>query len=383
MEEKQIFKGSFPKILIIFVFLILFSLVFFLEIKDDMIDFEVYWKSGKRLALAENLYPPDDGHYVLKYIPFFAFIAYPFSLFSIQVSKALWYFISALFVFLFFHFSLEIIPEKKVKTLIILFIPGVTLLKFIIRELDLGQSNIFVGTLFLIGFNFLNYQKDFLSGLFLAFSFVVKPYSAISLPYLLLKKRFKPFIFLSFLILLFLILPSIVYGWEGNFQLFKGWLKTIYSSTPHLLVSNDNVSVMGMFSKWFGVGKLSFTLSIFTILILLLLFVLSVFKGKALKSPDPLEISILLILIPLLSPQGWDYVFLLSLPSLMILVNSFKELPFTLKILIAISFFTIGFSLFDLMGRRAYEKFMEISVITIAYFAIIFSLFYLRMKRIA
>lgn len=376
-------KGSFPRILVIFVFLILFSLIFFLKIKNDMADFEVYWKSGKRLALAQDLYSPDDGHYTLKYIPFFAFLAYPFSLFPIQVSKALWYFISVLFVFLFFYFSLKIIPEKKVKTLIILFIPGLTLFKFITRELDLGQSNIFVGTLFLIGFDFLNCKRDFLSGLFLSLSFVAKPYSAISLPYLLLKKRFKPFIYLSFLILLLFFLPSIVYGLGGNFQLFKDWLKTIYLSTPHLLVSNDNVSIMGMFSKWFGVGKLSFTLSIFTILILLFLFVLSIFKGRTLKSPDPLEISILLILIPLLSPQGWDYVFLLSLPSLMILVNSFRELPLTLKALIAISFFTIGFSLFDLMGRKGYERFMEISVITIAYSAIIFSLFYLRMKRIA
>ncbi len=376
-------RRSFPRILILFIFFILFSLLFFVRIKDDMPDFEVYWKSGKRLSLAQDLYPPDDGHYILKYIPFFAFLAYPFSLFPLPVSKALWYFISVIFVFLFFHFSLKIIHEKKVKTLIILFISGLTFLKFITRELDLGQSNILLGTLFLMGFDFLNQRKDFLSGLFLSLSFVVKPYSAISLPYLLLKKRFKTFIYLSFLIILFFLFPSIVYGWGGNSQLIKGWLKTIYFSTPHLLVSNDNVSVMGMFSKWFGVGKISFLLSIFTILILLFLFILLILKGKTLKFPDPLEISILLIFIPLLSPQGWDYVFLLSLPSLMILVNSFRELPLSLKILIAISFFTIGFSLFDLMGREAYEKFMEISVITIAYFAIIFSLFYLRMKRIA
>ncbi len=365
---------------LLFIFLF-FS--FFLKIRYNMVDFEVYWKSGKRLTSVQNLYMPEDGHYVLKYIPFFSFLAFPFSFFPLPFSKAIWYFLSVIFVFLFFHFSFKIIPEKKVKTWIILIVSGLTLLKFIARELDLGQTNIFMGTLFLIGLDFLNSKKEFLSGLFLSLSFVLKPYSAISIPYLLLKKKFKTFFYLSFLILLFFILPSIVYGLKGNLRLVNDWLKTILSSTPHLLISNDNVSIMGMFSKWFGIGKLSSTLSIFTISIIFLAFILSIFKGKILKSPEPLEISLILTFIPLLSPQGWDYVFLLSLPSLMILINFYKELPIPLKILIAISFFTIGFSIFDLMGRNAYEKFMEISVITIAYFVIIFSLLYLRMKRIA
>jgi len=368
--------------LIVFLFIFL-SFFFFFKIRYNMVDFEVYWKSGKRLAAVQSLYIPEDGHYVLKYIPFFTFLALPFSLFPLPISKAIWYFLSVIFVFLFFHFSFKIIPERKVKTWIIILFSGLTIFKFIARELDLGQTNIFMGTLFLIGFEFLKSKKEFLSGLFLSLSFVVKPYSAISMPYLLLRKKFKPFLYLFFLILLFFILPSILYGLEGNWRLINDWLKTVFSSTPHLLLSNDNVSIMGMFSKWFGIGKISFTLSIFTILIFLLAFFLSIFKGKILKSPEPLEISLILTFIPLLSPQGWDYVFLLSLPSLMILINFYRELPVSLRIIIAISFFTIGFSIFDLMGRKAYEKFMEISVITISYFVIIFSLFYLRMKRIA
>lgn len=347
-----------------------------------MIDFEVYWKSGKRFASLQPLYVQEDGHYVLKYIPFFAFLIFPFSFLPLQISKAFWFYLSVSFLIIFFYFSLKLVPEKRLKKWIILPVSGIVIFKFMVRELDLGQTNIFMGALFLIGFDFLCSKKNFLSGLFLALSFVAKPYSAISLPYLLIKKRFLPLIYSTLLMISFLLIPSFFYGIKGNFSLIKSWLITIFSSASHLLISNDNVSVMGMFSKWFGIGNLSFILSILTILFLLFLFSVAVLKGKGSNSPDNLEISILLIFIPLFSPQGWDYVFLLSLPAVMIAINYYDKLPFALKIFIAISLITIGFSLFDLMGRKAYEKFMELSVITITYFVIIFSLFYMRIRKI-
>lgn len=369
---------------VLFILLVLFSIssLYFLRIKNDMIDFEVYWKSGKRFASVQSLYVQEDGHYVLKYIPFFAFLILPFSFLPLQISKASWFSLSILFLIIFFHFSLKLVPEKRLKKWIILLVSGIFILKFIVRELDLGQTNIFMGALFLIGFDFLYYRKNFLSGLFLALSFVAKPYSAISLPYLLIKKRFLPFIYSTFLMISFLLVPSFFYGIKGNFRLIRSWLATIFSSTPHLLFSNDNVSIMGMFSKWLGIGHLSLILSILTILFLLFLFTVAVLKGKGSNSPDNLEISILLIFVPLFSPQGWDYVFLLSLPAIMIAINYYDKLPLALKIFIAISLITIGFSLFDLMGRKAYEKFMELSVITISYFVIIFSLFYMRIRKI-
>ncbi|MGQ9619284.1 MAG: glycosyltransferase 87 family protein, partial [Candidatus Aminicenantia bacterium] len=211
----------------------------------------------------------------------------------------------------------------------------------------------------------------------------IKPYTAILLPYFLLKRKFKIFIFSLLFIFLFFLFPFLSYGFERNFQLIKDWLKTIFSSTPHLLISNDNVSIMGMFSKWLGIGSLSLLLSILTVIFLVSLFIYAVKKGKESKSPEHLEISILLIFIPLFSPQGWDYVFLLSLPAIMILVNNFSELPRFFRVLTATSFILVGLTLFDIMGRRAYEEFMRLSVITIAYFVIISSLFYLRIRKIA
>lgn len=376
-------RKSWWKNFSVFLFLFFISTLFFLRIKNEMVDFEVYWKSGKRIYSGQQLYVPEDGHYTLKYIPSFALFIVPLSFFPLPIAKGIWFFLSILFVFLFFHFSLKILPEKRLDKWKIFILSGLCVFKFIARELDLGQTNIIMGVLFLAGFYLARRGDNLLSGTFLALSFCAKPYSIVSLPYLLLKRKISSFLYLTFFIVILFLLPSLVYGFYGNFQLIKGWLHTIFSSTPHLLVSNDNVSIMGMFSKWFGVGKLSLILSIWVIFLLSVSFIWAMIKGRSLKDPEPLELSVILIFIPLFSPQGWDYVFLLSLPAVMILVNYYQEFPIILKILIPVTLFTIGFSLFDLMGRRAYEKFMEISVITIAYFVIIVSLFYLRFKKVA
>ena len=43
--------------------------------------------------------------------------------------------------------------------------------------------------------------------------------------------------------------------------------------------------------------------------------------------PEPLEVGLLLTMMPLISPQGWDYVFLLSTLAVMLLVNYSDQLP--------------------------------------------------------
>ncbi len=365
-------------------FLILLLSLFFFKVREDMKDFEVYWKAGNRIIRAEPLYRMEDGHYILKYIPSFALIVMPFGFLPLKVAKALWFFFSIISVIFFFLLSLELMPEKRLSTFLLIFISSLILLKFFARELDLGQVNIFMGITFLLGFSALQAKKDLLSGFFFSLSFVIKPYSAIILPYLFIKRKFFVFIISFIFMLFFLLLPSFIYGFKDNIQLINEWLNTIASSTsPLLILSNDNVSIIGMFYKWFGLGNLSLLLSIFTILFLISIFVFLLYLGKDLRSPDFFEISHLLIFIPLFSPQGWDYVFLLSLPAIMILINYFKEFNYYFRIVLAISFITIGFSIFDIMGRELYERFMKLSVITIAYFVIISSLVYLRIKKIA
>ena len=88
--------------------------------------------------------------------------------------------------------------------------------------------------------------------------------------------------------------------------------------------------------------------------------------------------SLLLALIPLLSPSGWDYTLLLSTPAIMCLINYFRDLPPGSRIVTGIALITIGFSLYDVLGRGAYALFMSYSPITLCYLVVIASLYRLR-----
>ncbi len=103
---------------------------------------------------------------------------------------------------------------------------------------------------------------------------------------------------------------------------------------------------------------------------------------RGIRDPDPLEASLLLMLIPLLSPQGWDYVFLISTPAVMLLINELSSLPQNLKIATIASIALAALSIYDLMGREAYATFMAVSAITICFLVEVAALITLRFRRV-
>ena len=107
------------------------------------------------------------------------------------------------------------------------------------------------------------------------------------------------------------------------------------------------------------------------------------YDERASVRPKCLEGALLLTLIPLLSPQGWDYVFLISTPAIMLLINYDDGLPRAARILTRIALATIGLSLYDIMGRPAYGVFMSWAIITVCYFIVIGALYVLRARAVA
>ena len=89
------------------------------------------------------------------------------------------------------------------------------------------------------------------------------------------------------------------------------------------------------------------------------------------------------LLIPLLSPQGWDYVFLIGTPAVMLLINYLPALPANLRYATIAAIAAIALSIFDLMGRAAYTAFMQMSFITVFVLVEIAALVALRVRRVA
>ena len=185
---------------------------------------------------------------------------------------------------------------------------------------------------------------------------MAKPYAVIFLPYLALRRRADSFFTLCAVLLLVLFLPSLLYGLDGNLRLLLGWVKSTFGTTIPNLTSQDSVSILGMYSKWLGIGSGALALSMVTIAVLVTVFVVVFWKRADRAFPEYLEISLLLTLIPLFSPSGWDYTLLLSTPAIICLINYFRDLSAASKLVTGTALLAIGLSLYDVLAARGESR---------------------------
>jgi hypothetical protein len=179
------------------------------------------------------------------------------------------------------------------------------------------------------------------------------------------------------------VLPAVHYGVEGAIDLHREWWTTAAGSTAPNLTNNDNVSIAGMSAKWLGAGRTAATVAVISGVALAAVAVLTIMRRRGLEQAEALEGAMLLTLIPLLSPQGWDYAFLVATPAIALLANHDDRLPGWLRALTWAAVATIGLSLYDLMGRERYAAFMSWSVITVCFLVVVAALVSLRLRRVA
>jgi hypothetical protein len=319
-------KTALRVILIIVVFLLLFLF----RVKNDMIDFRVNWEAGKRLRLAETPYRFEDGHYMFKYLPSSAILYLPLSYLPLDVAKGIWYFFIIFCSLALIRLSFLLVPSKTEKSKWLMVIPPLILIKYFLREIDLGQINTLVALILLIMVWYLNRQtngrshiEDIYSGFLWGLAVALKPYALIFFLYFLLKGRWKTLLSGMCMLSIALFIPSLYYGLKGNFIVLDEWISTLTQSTPTLLTTWDNISIIAFFNKWTGDPKLSLVLTVICLSILALLVLLLMILGKRVEKAAVLECSVLLILIPLASPLGWDYNLLMSILGIMIVVHNF------------------------------------------------------------
>ena len=180
-----------------------------------------------------------------------------------------------------------------------------------------------------------------------------------------------------------LLLPAAVYGWSGNLDLLRDWLRTVTESTTPNLLGNDNVSIAAMWAKWLGPGSLASGLAWLTVIATLVLVIVVWRRRRAVSAPEYLECALLMLLVPLVSPQGWDYVLLLATPAVVCLVDRWRELtrPWQWGLGVAIALMCL--TTFDLMGRELYGRFMALSLVSVCALAVAAGLVHVRGRGLA
>ena len=357
--------------------------VFAFKAAERMPDFEVYWRAGTRAMAAGPLYRVDDGHFAFKYLPAFAVLAAPVGLLPQRIAKAIWFAASVFLLVALLPMAVKLLPERRKPAWALYLIVIVALGKFYGHEIVLGQVNLLLAVISTGALRAIKSGREPLAGGLIVLAIVIKPYAAIFLPWLVARGRLPSIATAAAGIAIVLALPAVLYGWSGNIVQHQAWWNMVTSTTTPNLLNVDNVSLSSVWARIFGTGETATGFAIATSLLLLAIAGVVMLLRRRVTFPDGLEGGMLLTLIPLLSPQGWDYVFLLSTPAIVYLANYEDRLPGALRAATIMAIAAIGLSIFDLMGRAAYRTFMEASMITWLFLVVIAALVALRAGKVA
>jgi hypothetical protein len=348
-----------------------------------MPDFEVYWRAGQRAAQAEPLYRASDADYQFKYFPAFAVAAIPLGALPLPVAKAVWFVISVTALMALLWLARRALPDRRQPGWWLVGVLIVGLGKYYAEDLVIGQINILL-TLVVVGaiVAFAS-GREARAGALVAVAVVIKPYALILLPWLVARREPRALAGAAAVLIAAMLLTVANYGVSGTILLHRDWWATVTATTADTLTHSDNVSVAAMFTKWIGAGAAAGWLAAVTGVLLLASGAAVFLYRRGIQRPDGLEAALLLALTPLISPQGWDYVLVVTTPALIWLANYHDRLPAALRWLTAGAVAVIGLTLYDLLGRWLLYTLLNLSVITLAVCVVISGLCVLRVRRVA
>jgi hypothetical protein len=347
-----------------------------------MADFDVYRTAAERALSAEPLYRTSDGHYQFKYLPAFALAMVPFALVDREGAKVIWFALSVGLLTAFVRWSVRALPERRRSDRWLLLLTVVLMAKFYAHELMLGQTNILLGALLVGALLAVQVEQATIAGVLIGCAAFVKPYALLLLPWLAFSYGVAGTLPALVTVAAGLVLPAVVYGWTGNVELLVAWYRTVTGSTAGNLLGADNVSLAAMWAKWIGVGSRAAALATVTTGAVLGLVATVWVRRHQVSEPDYLEFALLMLLVPLLSPQGWDYVLLLGTPAVICLLDRWHEVGVEWRVATGVSLALMGLTVFDIMGRALYAEFMALSIVSVAAIGAAVALTHLRWRSV-
>lgn len=353
------------------------------RVSREMPDFAVYRTAAVRAVAAEPLYRADDGHYQFKYLPAFAIAMAPLALVGPDLAKAGWFALSVGLLVAFLRWSVRGLPERRRPERVLTWLTVLFMAKFYAHELMLGQSNLLLGAMLVAALLAVQIELPRVAGVLIAMAAFIKPYALLLLPWLIASHGLAAGLAGALVLAVGLIAPAVVYGWAGNLAQLSGWYTTVTTSTAPNLLGADNISLAAMWAKWMGADSTAAALAATSAVAVLAIAALVWRRRDRINEPDYLEFALLMLLIPLLSPQGWDYVLLLGTPAVVCLLDRWPELSKPWRIFSIAAVAVMGLTIFDLMGRALYARFMALSIVTLCAAGVVMALAHLRRRALA
>ena len=357
-------------------------LVFTYRVARGMPDFEVYRNAGSRAAAAEPLYREADGDYQFKYFPAFAIVAIPLAAVPLPVAKAIWFGAGVASLVVLLRIGPRALPEMRRSTRWLVFVALVALGKYYARDLLLGQVNVIFTLVATGAIVAICAGREALGGALVALAVVFKPYALILLPWIAARRRRSAIVAATAGVAVVLVAPAVLYGVNGAIDLYRGWWTTVTTTVTGTLTQTENISIAAMYVKWMGPGAPAWPATATSAALLLAAGWVILSRGRVAR-PEGLEAALLLAITPLVSPQGWDYVLVVSTVAIMYLANYFDRLPRILQPVTVMALAISGLTLHELLGRAWVVRLSNWGLITVSFLIVVAALCTLRAKRVA
>jgi hypothetical protein len=296
--------------------------------RPDFSDFHVYWIAGSKARLHQTAYDV-EGHYQFKYSPFVALLwALPTFWASEFIWSALHYVATGIgWYVLLFWLALRVDKGRAWQ----LWAAGVVVFSVAIRdELKLGQVNLWPFLLVLPAWvegrrttRAASSRRDFWIGAAWALAVQWKLYALLLTPLWLLRRRAAVFAGAAAATVLTLgAALALAHGWSFAVSENLRWLGTLTASSQTLLVSQYNVSALGVLGKAAQAFGLPFAAWVYLVWLGLLVAGLGVLVWSERHNSDPLSVfwsaSFAWALVAVVNPLVWPYWQLLAAPLFLI-----------------------------------------------------------------
>jgi hypothetical protein len=279
--------------------------------------------------------------------------------------------------------SLAALPDRRRAATTLLWLTLLLNGKFLVKELAFGQFNLPVALLSLGAVVAAQHRRVMTAGALVGLGVFVKPYALVLVPWLAWRLGWRSLVPFGLVLAGGLALPAAFYGWSGNLTLLSDWYRGVSETTGPNLMARENISFASMWAKWIAPGSTAAGLALASSVAAVAAGIVLMSRWRRVPEPHYLDVGYFLLLVPLLSPQGWDYVLVIALPAYMCLVDRWRDLAPTWRAVALTGFFLTSFTVFDLLGRRLYIQSMQLAVVTAGAILIATCLIHLRYRALA
>jgi hypothetical protein len=351
--------------------------------RAGLVDFVVPHTAAVRFLAHEPLYRPEDGHYQYKYFPAFALAMVPFTWMPRPAAEFTWFTLTVAMTWALLGLSLAALPDRRRAATTLLWLTLLLNGKFLVKELAFGQFNLPVALLSLGAVVAAQHRRVMTAGALVGLGVFVKPYALVLVPWLAWRLGWRSLVPFGLVLAGGLALPAAFYGWSGNLTLLSDWYRGVSETTGPNLMARENISFASMWAKWIAPGSTAAGLALASSVAAVAAGIVLMSRWRRVPEPHYLDVGYFLLLVPLLSPQGWDYVLVIALPAYMCLVDRWRDLAPTWRAVALTGFFLTSFTVFDLLGRRLYIQSMQLAVVTVGAMLIATCLIHLRYRALA